>query len=710
MTQETFSPFGTVSSRREFRQHASLARRQRIEASADELQALVSLAQGFDIGEDVFFLAWELLSLQGDLQGGAQRAALLFALAVVIHMQRGSTCLPLAANGPLPELLHALIPQDYAQDQQWQADAIYDQIMALIHAGSLGALIGTVEQYKPLILEGESIFPQRLLFYENRLVETLCTRWFGQKPSIDTKGVDRAMADLILTPAMGQHGPIALTSEQQYAILTSVHQPWTWITGGPGTGKTSIIVSILRLAVRLGVNRIALAAPTGKAANRMAESIDGQLRNLRQPDAVDRQLLDDFPTPQTIHRLLGYVHQSGRYQHHEHNPIDAKLVIIDEASMIDLFLMEHLLRAIDHKTHIVFLGDADQLPSVDAGAVFRDLVAKYPQTQTPWARWVDPPMAPPAQPTSEAMAPYTVRLSKSYRMREDNVHGRRILKAAQAVRTGQVAGLFERGESALKTLSGAIEAQYQAIEYLPVDVDPDDLNTQRQLLQSMLTQWFESHIRPPDGFGAFLQKPLTSFDAHMFTDDEERERIRRLFEHMQRAKVLCLTRVFLTGTTYVNELFLEMLRVETGQSRQPFLPGLPVMMLRNDYDKGIFNGDQGLILPVLVQDMVEWMAVFPHEDNYHAFALDALKKHLSAAFAMTVHKSQGSEFKHVALILPTKPIPLLTRELLYTGMTRGSDSVLLWGPRVSLEHGVLTPERRFGVVKQRFEASIEPMS
>lgn len=705
MNHTLFSPLGTVSARAEFQRWAPEAQEAH---DAQTIGALVALAQGFDISEEIFFLAWELLRVQRGLAGQHQRAALVLVLAVVIHMQRGSTCLPLGPQGPLPALLSSLIDVEDPQathtpeDVAAQVDLWMGQIQRLIQANALDDIVGEPGSYKPLILDGQTLFPQRLRHYEARLIEALSARWLQQQPSIQTDGVDAALTDIMSSPPMGNQGaPITLTAEQQYAVLSSVHQAWTWITGGPGTGKTSIVVSILRLAARLGVEptQVALAAPTGKAAHRMTQSIGGQLSALDGPSEADRALMEQLPKAQTLHRLLGYIHQAARYQHHEHNPLDATLVIVDEASMIDLFLMEHLLRAVRPNAHVIFLGDADQLPSVDSGAVFRDMIARTVDTHTPWAKWVDPPLD--VTRSDDPMGAFTVRLTESFRMSDKNPDGRRILQAAGHVRRGESRALLSGGLTRLDALD-AIE--HRGMELFTTQIDPDDTATLRAQLGALCERWYVDHIRPPQGFKAIADDVLRSFDGQGFESEQERARVRALFAHMQRTKLLCLTRVFFTGSVFLNELLLDMMRAEMGTARASFVAGQPVMMLRNDYDKGIFNGDQAIILPVQVVDGVELMAVFDHEDGPHAFTLDAVRKHLATSFAMTVHKSQGSEFEHVALVLPVEPMPLLTRELLYTGMTRASKSVLLWGAQEALEHAVDTPERRDGAVRASFEA------
>lgn len=706
---QRFSPLGTVSTRQEFRDYASNTRQDKVRAIVDELGELAAWAEAFDVEEELFFLAWEIVQLQGDLAPGEQRVALLFVLCSIIHARQGSTCLPLDKDGPLLSVLTALIPEELRDQPRWSPPALVSRMLHMVRAGVLDAIIGQPDQYKPLLLDGDDLYHQRLMHYEQRLVNALSARFFKQEPDLSTEGVAQSLERILAKPPRGPRGAIELTAEQQYAVLSCLHMPWTMITGGPGTGKTSIVVSILRLAIRQGYapDQIALAAPTGKAANRMQESILGQLMSVIEPDDADLALLASLPAPQTLHRLLGYLPGSADFLHHEHNPLYAKLVIVDEASMIDMFMMERLVRAVRDQAHIVLLGDADQLPSVEAGAVFRELVASESDTQTPWRLLAPTPVEVVTPQVESKLARHTVRLRHSHRMREDNTQGRHILKVAQAVQRGDLAAL-EDGVTGVRGLAGVDEPlSFSGVEQVLIGDQAQEGALVHDRLLRFVSRWFQSRCEPPSGFDAVSRWILDSYNGESF-DEQETASLRQLFGHYQRARLLCLTRVFTTGTESINAMCLDRLRLATGQrSNSVMLVGAPVMMSRNDYDKELFNGDQGIILRVRLNEQAERMAVFPRGEGFVAFALEAVRRDLEPAFAMTVHKSQGSEFEDVGLILPVNVIPLLTRELLYTAITRGSRSVTLWGPRSSLEAGVRASLVRHSRVLEHFLAALE---
>jgi exodeoxyribonuclease V alpha subunit len=229
-----------------------------------------------------------------------------------------------------------------------------------------------------------------------------------------------ALADVEARPAAPAGAPIELSGEQRKAVLLAASRPLAVVSGGPGTGKTAICAALCRVLVRTGVapDAIALAAPTGKAAQRLTWSITGALAALARPGDEDARLAAELPASRTLHRLLGYHPATGRFRHHRQFPLPADVVIVDEASMIDLELMERLVRALAPKTRLVLFGDADQLPSVEAGAVLRDLAACGED------------------------AGFACRLERSFRMDPSDPDGRAILAAAHAVRAGRPAELL----------------------------------------------------------------------------------------------------------------------------------------------------------------------------------------------------------------------------------------------------------------------------
>ncbi len=604
-------------------------------------------------------LAFDLVRLEPGLSP-VESWALFYAVILGLEAQsQGSTYVPLpAAEEPyFSRRLRWYLPDDGPS-----ADRLMETLQALLVRRDL-AILGDPGEFKPLIVEGGRLYHQRMYQGEARMNQALARRLERVETPRDSERVSLLIQELRRRPTRIKDRPIALNDEQELAAREALFRPLTLITGGPGTGKTSIVVAILRLLAGIGVNPedIALAAPTGKAANRMAESISAQLDSLPDPSPSDQALIDRLPPPSTLHRLLGFSPRRGSFNFHEKNPLRQKMVIVDEASMIDLFLMDHLFRATAPQSNLVLLGDADQLPSVDVGAVLRDIIG-------------------PGK---------AIELKKSYRMRPDDPAGREILTFAGAVRTFR---------------GGRLEVSAAGDEVLPAGVrlgDPE--------LRDFARRWFDEAL-----LGGDRQRWRSAFNATYEIDEdgtltpESARQLADVLAHHGRARVLTLTRVFPTGSVALNQVFHEFM-ASLGRERAgadfAFHPGEPVMMLRNDYDRQLFNGDQGVVMWCQRQGAfggeahgVRLMAIFERAGRLVAFPLGELRRDLEHSFALTVHKAQGSEYEHVALVLPRERSLLLTRELLYTAVTRASRGVLILGAREILERGAASAVvRRSGV-------------
>jgi exodeoxyribonuclease V alpha subunit len=427
-------------------------------------------------------------------------------------------------------------------------------------------------------------------------------------------------------------------------------------------------VALLRALAWTGIHMeaIAIAAPTGKAAQRLQEAIAGGLAAAAR-DMADATLSTIAPEPQTLHRLLGWSPSSGRFARHENDPLPHRVVIVDEASMIDLAAMDRLLRALREDARLVLLGDADQLPSVEAGAVFRDLCA----------------------------ALGAERLSVNLRVASD-ASARRIVGAAQAVNAGKMDARFAE---AVTTRHAVEELTFEGVEHLAAPW--------AEVGEAMLDRWWRTRVASLDDFAGRLARTFCLRDGELEPDDEAE--LRALFEHYGRARLLCATRVrgFATGAEAINDALLTRLRGGSRARRWrsvELAPGTPVLFERNDYERRLFNGDQGLVVRVDAGDAAgaRPTAVFPRRGRFVAFPVDALSD-LVPAFAMTVHKAQGSEFDHVGLVLPEADMPLLTRELLYTAMTRARRSVALVGETDLLARAVSRAIERHSGVAERLE-------
>ncbi len=677
---------------------------------------LVDRAADHDLSAAMVHYASELVRMQDGLELHEERALLLLVLSSIVEQRNGSTRLPLefGEGGYLRLLVGELLRghEDEAARVCGNIEGLLERFLANEDAS---AVIGGPEAYRPLIVDGPYLYQQRMLHCEDRLVESISRRLTLEDAELAEDTVKEALDGVLSSmPTLADGSQMKLNAEQQYALLSAVHRPLSIISGGPGTGKTSIVVSLLRMLARLGVEAddIALAAPTGKAANRLGESIEAQLAALAEPAAADDELGRDLSEPRTLHRLLGYSPASNGFYYHENNRLRQRVVIVDEASMIDLFLMERLVAAVDPGARLVLLGDAEQLPSVDAGAVFRDLVPRRVDTRTSWRTLAKTPLEEDTEISDEPTAANAVRLEKSYRMDPNSPAGSSILRCARRINRGEYAPLFDDDEALVSVRGATDDIMREGVELLEPPADrpqPDP-----QTLGAFVEWWYSHQLARvdesggdksgPDEFRRQIVEPF-SFDGERF-DEASTARLERLFDHFSSFRVLTITRVFVTGAERLNAAFHARHRRLLGPAYAESLEvGEPIIMLQNDYGRGLFNGDQGLVVDVMrpasAGRRTQRMAVFERNGRFVPFNLEPLRRHIEHAFALTVHKAQGSEFDGVAIVLPAEDLPLYTREILYTGITRSRRSVVMVGPRELIEAASQNPVRRFSGIADK---------
>lgn len=606
-----------------------------------------------EITDDRIFLAIEIARLATGLSPDEERALAFVVLATLAELARGSTRLPIASVSAALERLGA------PGDVRARARALVDEMRG--PSERLSPLAGGHGDYRPLVIDDDCIYHQRMRELEVRVAQLLALRLRAPRIASRRAAAERAVAEVVASPPLVRGKKLRLSAEQRRAIEAALEAPMTVISGGPGTGKTSIVVSILRALVRIGdvpVESIALAAPTGRAADRMRRSIEQALRALAQPAFEDLKLLRAVPPARTLHRLLGYSPRSGRYRHHEQNRLAERFVLVDESSMIDLALTDRLLRALRPEAQLVLLGDADQLPSVEAGAVFRDL--------------------------SEHAGDRAALLTQSHRMDPKDPSGRAVLTIAKRIDQGKADALFTPGRDGIAVVDRARagEVAFDAVELVRIATSAER--------DEVWERWWRERVRTADA--ARLVGRRWHLDDGAFRADDVAA-LRQLFAHMESARILCITRsdVRPSGVGAVNAWFHDRAQRPTrrraGAPPSP-LAGEPVIVTHNDYDKALFNGDQGVVLEVESAGHRRLAAVFRRDPGFVAFPLEAVRPLIELAYATTVHKAQGSEHVHVAVVLPEDPEhPLLTREILYTAVTRASRSVLFVGSPEALRSG-----------------------
>ncbi len=436
--------------------------------------------------------------------------------------------------------------------------------------------------------------------------------------------------------------PPKLNALQRLAVSQAAAHPFTLITGGPGTGKTFTLVRIVKaLLAEQPELRVALAAPTGKAAQRMQSVLAGEFQ---RADIDSRQI----QTAQTIHRLLG-LGGRGQPRYHRHAPLPFDLIVIDEGSMLDLALASLLFDAIAIGTRVIILGDADQLAAVDAGAVLSDLGQ------------------------SVALAPYRVHLLESRRFRADAGIG---LLAAGV--------LAQREDAVLAALADA----GRGVQYV------DLAHTTTRSVYEQL--WLS--------FAPYVVALQALQDA---THPLALDTVQQLFRAFDRFRVLCAQRYGELGAHAINRAMGEQLHqtLHGAAAQMPadgWFSGKPVMMTRNDYELRLSNGDIGICL----RDRAGKPWVYFPDRTAPIAATRLPPEQIETAFALTIHKSQGSEFEVVAMVLDPSNTELLTRELVYTAITRAKLTIQVWSTEVVLLDAIKRQGNRVSGLRLQIEKQI----
>lgn len=505
-------------------------------------------------------------------------------------------------------------------------------------------LIGAPGEYAPLILDGDRLYLARYQAYEEQLAEQLLAR-AADAPVVDKRQLSDSLARLF---AFNQQSP----DWQRLAAAQAVRRRLAVISGGPGTGKTTTVVRLLAaLLEQPGGERLAigLAAPTGKAAARMAEAIRNAKAGLPVSDAVKAALPDEA---RTLHRLLGSRGDSPKVRHDAAKPLALDVLVVDEASMVDLALMAKLVAALPPKARLILLGDKDQLAAVEAGAVFAELCE---------GRGFDTQAAADLQRITGQNVPVDTPRSRL---------GDTVVLLTHSHRFAGDSGI---GELARRINAGDAKGTVALLQEGRADLAWNETPSPAALIE-----------RLEQGYSPYLQAARQADPS-------------AAFEAFNGFRALTAQREGAFGLTGINEALEARFKRRLGvPARERWYPGRAVMVRQNDYALGLFNGDIGLCLKTEQGLRV----FFEGDDGYRGFAPARLPSH-DSAFAMTVHKSQGSEFTEVLLALPEQPSPLLTRSLFYTGITRAKRRVEIWALPARLAEAVITRAERAAGLAER---------
>ncbi|APZ44015.1 exodeoxyribonuclease V subunit alpha [Acidihalobacter ferrooxydans] len=490
----------------------------------------------------------------------------------------------------------------------------------------------------PLVLDGDAVYLARYWTFETRLAAAL-----RERAASWAAGVERARLAAGVRRLLGE---AAHAADQRSAAALAVLRRLAVISGGPGTGKTRTVAAILALLLdQHPPLRIALAAPTGKAAARLAESIQAVKRELPLDPAQQAALPE---SAQTLHRLLGSRPGRSQPRHHAGNPLHVDLLVIDEASMVDLPLLARAVDALPAHARLVLLGDRDQLASVEAGAVLADICGE------PGAPRYSADMRAALRETADA---------------EHEAHGPAMPPMADSIALLRHSYRFTAG-SGIGALAQAINAGDAAA------------------VQAVLAAGWPGVRRvSPAALAPRLDERLGAALDALFAAATPGEALARL----GRLRILCAVREGPFGVRELNALIERLVRRRLSvDTRKPWYKGRPVMVQDNDYALGLFNGDVGIAWPDAADEL---KVFFESGDGLRAVHPGRMPAH-ETVYAMTVHKSQGSEFDEVLLILPRQDAPVLTRELLYTAITRARQDVEIWADAHTIDTAVARRVRR----------------
>jgi exodeoxyribonuclease V alpha subunit len=555
------------------------------------------------------------------------------------------------------------------------------------HSPSVGVrLADAPDQGQPLVLGGSSdeplLYLRRYAGYEQRVGQSLLQR--ASEPLAVPEAAAREWLDRFFVPNPEEPNPQAhnLTDWQKVACAVALRARLSVITGGPGTGKTYTAARLLALLLALHPDgsplRVALVAPTGKAAARLKQSIDDALTRLPVPaDAgLDLSALIAHMGPaRTLHSLLGARPDTRQFRHHAANPLDVDVLIVDEASMVHLEMMDALLQALPPTARLVLLGDKDQLASVEAGAVLGDLcqdaaagrysaaTAQFVQRvagQTLAAEFVLPDPAP-------VLAQQTVMLRQSRRFKGA------IGQLALAVNRGDAVAardVFVGAASGRDGLAGDLSWSQTAPKGQPSAL----LALQPSSPQAVCALALGAAGKPSYADYLRLMQTGPAEQGAEVSSESHATWVRSVLKAFERFRILCAVHQGDWGTQSLNAAVQKAL-ADAGllQVKGDWYEGRPVMVTRNDAQLGVFNGDVGVVLPNTEGKPKVW---FLDGEALRSVSVMRLAQ-VETAFVMTVHKSQGSEFEHTALVLPPGGAEVLSRELVYTGITRAREHFTL---------------------------------
>ncbi|OUS24683.1 exodeoxyribonuclease V subunit alpha [Thalassotalea sp. 42_200_T64] len=621
------SSFSLYSGQRPELEHLPYANFYQLQATLDGIEAID------------YYLSEQLIENVHTAGLSAQQISCLFHLflALSVCQRDGHSCLEITtianttlwASEQMAE--QGDIASSYAENKVGYHFHHHAQLCALLDK-VLAANAQSDQRFKGdrllVVFEYQQLYLRRYWQFEQELAQCI-HRKIGQNSNADAQSVEQINHIV--------KSLFATTTEQVdwqlTAVCNALNKTFSIIAGGPGTGKTYTVTKLLAgLLMQCPEANIAMVAPTGKAAQRLSESIVAAVHSFSDSTQISTDILARIPTTaSTIHRLLGVIKNSPNFRHDQHNLLTIDVLLIDEVSMVDLPMMTRVFRALPEHCRVILLGDADQLPSVATGSVLADL-APWPGTQYSMVnkRFIERCSGQNLPEFSEHPAiDYLTYLTFSRRFSGEGGIGR----LAKLTMAGDA-------EQSWLRLTSKQDAEVKFI----------DNKSLTEYIKELTEQFYQ---------------PI--FKAN---------NIAQAFSCLDKFRILAPTRGGEFGLQNLNFLVeQQLLKLKCIPFKQELYHGRPIMISQNNYGVNLYNGDIGLLFNDANGKL---MAYFADNEGYRAISIARLPA-FETVFAMTIHKTQGSEFENVAIILPqTRTNRLLSRELIYTGITRAKKQLQLY--------------------------------
>ncbi|WP_052140964.1 exodeoxyribonuclease V subunit alpha [Pseudoalteromonas piratica] len=510
---------------------------------------------------------------------------------------------------------------------------------------------------KPLRFYNDNLYFARYDDYEKVFVNAITSR-NALETNLDTEQLKNLLARYF--------EPTNDIDWQKVACAVACLKRFCIISGGPGTGKTTTVTKLLAILQSLYSKvplKVQLVAPTGKAAARLSESI----ANAKQFLKIDSQIAKHIPdTAQTLHRLLGVIHLSTKFRHNKQNPLDVDLVILDEASMVDLAMLAKLFDALPDHARVILLGDKDQLSSVDTGNVLSDLCK-------PLMLGVD--------------HHYTATTAKALAQLFDT-----------SFHAAQESGYLLNDNLAFLQVSHRFKSD-SGIGRLAKAVNSNDINALHQVYSANHSDLQFNALEK--GFKAFVERAANNYAVYLSAINQGAS-ITEIHNAFSTYQILCATRVGPYGTNELNaKIEKQLINNNLIKRTGAFYIGMPIMVSENNYQLNLFNGDIGIIIQ---DENGRLMASFIDDQGAERLISTTRLPQFDIVYAMTIHKSQGSEFNDVAMVLPANS-PVVNRQLVYTGITRAKSTFELLSLAGGLEKAMAKTVSRYSGLFERFQAN-----